>query len=92
VTNRGIAKVGQTSKRQHSPGGARPVAGVNNTCCTERTLRGSKAVKSTQGTSIVFLGAMWGAPEDPLNLGGGSATDGETARRQKRQRGAVAAL
>jgi hypothetical protein len=65
VTNRGIAKVGQTSERQHSPGGARPVADANNIYCTERTLRGSKAVKPAQGTNAAHLGAVRGAPEDP---------------------------
>jgi hypothetical protein len=66
VTNRGIAMVGHTSEREHSPGGARPVAGVNNVCRTERTLRGSKAVKPAQGTNVATLGATRGAPEDPL--------------------------
>jgi len=57
VTSRGIVRVGQTSEREHSPGGARPVVDVNSICCTERTLRGSKAVKPAQGTNAAHLGA-----------------------------------
>lgn len=40
--------------------GAKPIF------CTERTLRGSKAVKSGQGTVAAHLGAVRGAPEDLL--------------------------
>jgi len=40
------------------------VAGANYTRRTVRTLKGSKAVKSAQGTSVAHLGATWGAPED----------------------------
>jgi len=57
------------------------VAGANHAHCTERTLSGSKAAKSAQGTDSAFLGARSRTPEDPPARGG-SATDGPTAWRQ----------
>src|SRR5262249_22230479 len=82
VTSRDIASVGSHLGDEHSPGGARPVAGANPARCTERTLSGSKAAKSAQGTDGTFLGVQSRTPEDPPARGGG-ATDGPTAKRQR---------
>jgi len=57
------------------------VASANPARCTERTLSGSKAAKSAQGTDVTFLGVKSRTPEDPPARGG-SATYGPTARRQ----------
>ncbi len=56
------------------------MAGANPARCTERTLSGSKAAKSAQGTDHALLGARSRTPEDPLARSG-SATSGPTARR-----------
>jgi len=42
------------------------VVGAKPARCTERTLSGSKAAKSAQGTDVAHLGAMLRAPEDLL--------------------------
>ena len=57
------------------------MVGANPARRTERTLSGSKAAKSAQGTDGAFLGALSRTPEDPLARSG-SATYGATARRQ----------
>jgi len=57
------------------------VEGANHAHCTERTLSGSKAAKSAQGTDYALLGARSRVPED-LPTRGGSATTGATAWRQ----------
>jgi len=56
------------------------VAGANHAHCTERTLSGSKAAKSAQGTDSAFLGVQSRTPEDSPTRGE-SATYGPTARR-----------
>jgi len=57
------------------------VEGAKHAHCTERTLSGSKAAKSAQGTDGATLGAQSRMPEDP-HTRCGSATTGATARRQ----------
>lgn len=57
------------------------MAGAKHAHRTERTLSGSKAAKSAQGTVGTFLGVQSRTPEDPPTRGG-SATDGPTAWRQ----------
>jgi len=57
------------------------VVGAKPARCTERTLSGSKAAKSAQGTDGTFLGVQSRTPEDSPTRGE-SATDGPTAWRQ----------